>query len=353
MIADADWNRRVPCGSSIANGNRNRYRLYSRGVVEQGFFGSTSNYEFRVIPFPRVWTHSRLSLELLAHAPDILWVPAHVLPLIHPHRSFVTIHDLGHLHFPDAHPAIERSYHNWALWWNTRAETRIFVDSESTQGDLSHFFGVPSEKITVVYPGYDEQSYRPFTERSIIEATKNRYRIGMDYILSVGTIHPRKNYSRLIEAFERTESGNIGLVIVGKRGWRSDSIVEQVNRSNLRSQISLLDYVPSVDLPALVAGARLLAFPSLYEGFGLPILEAQACGTPVTCSMTSSLPEAAGDAALFFDPLDADAIAGAMQRLLTDTLLREKLIARGFENIRRFSWRVSASRVLKAFGDCQ
>ncbi|MCX7839919.1 MAG: glycosyltransferase family 4 protein, partial [Anaerolineae bacterium] len=308
-----------------------------------------THYEIRSIPFPRLWTHARLSWEMLTRAPDVLWVPAHVLPLVHPRRSFVTIHDLGQVHFPRAHPPLQRAYHNWAVWWAARTASHIFADSESTRDDLSRFFRVPSEKISVVYPAYDAQLYRPIRDAAVIEQVKAKYRISGDYVLTIGTLHPRKNYVRLIEAVKKLEIRDLRLVIVGKRGWLSDEIVRRAQLSNLQSPITILDYVPSTDLPALLSGARVFAFPSLYEGFGLPILEAQACGTPVVCSMTSSLPEVAGDAALFFDPLDVDAIAGAIQRAWNDDTLRAKLIARGFENVKRFSWEVSARQVLQAF----
>ncbi len=358
----------------------NLYRLYTRENVAREFFAprvissaarnlsarskdfsvaslprndNASNFETRAIPFPRAWTHLRLSLELFACPPDVLFVPAHVLPLIHPRRSIVTVHDLGQLHFPEAYPARQRMYHNWSARWNARAASHLLADSEATRDDLVRFYRVAPEKITVVYPAYDAQLYQPVRDAQRIEEIKTRLRIGKDYVIAIGTIQPRKNYARLIEAFGKlqTESpfgiADCRLLIVGKRGWLSNSIYARVKELNLQSRISFLDYVPAADMPALISGARLFAFPSLHEGFGLPVLEAQACGTPVVCSMTSSLPEAAGDAALFFDPLDVDAITGAMQRALSDEPLRGKLIAHGFENVKRFSWEQSARTVLK------
>ena len=335
----------------IVQDRANQYRLYTRTLVPRDFFGAASNFEIRAIPFPRLWTHARLSFEMLTRAPDVLWIPAHVLPPIHPRRSIVTIHDLGHLHFPEAHPTTQRLYHTWATRWNARAASHVLADSEATRDDIVKFCGVAPEKITVVYPAYDARVYQPVRDAEKIAATRTRLRIGEDYILAIGTIHPRKNYTRLIESFARLVSNlqfpisNLQLVIVGKRGWLHKPIFELVERLNLQSRVRLLDYVPASDMPALISGARVLAFPSLHEGFGLPVLEAHACGTPVVCSMTSSLPEAAGDAALFVDPLDVEAIAGAMQRLLTDAAVRAKLIARGFDNLERFSWEASASRV--------
>jgi glycosyltransferase involved in cell wall biosynthesis len=340
----------------LALDHKNKYRLYTRERAAEKFFISShasrlAHHELRQIPFPRLWTHARLSFEMLTRAPDVLWVPAHVLPLIHPRRSFVTIHDLGQVRFPGAHPPLQRAYHNAAVWWSARAASHIFADSESTRDDLTKYLRVPAEKISVVYPAYDAQLYQPIRDAAVIEKTRAKYRLARDYILTIGTIHPRKNYARLIEAFFKLSIGNCQLIIVGKRGWLYNSILERAQSPNHQSPITVLDYVPASDLPALISGARVFAFPSLYEGFGLPILEAQACGTPVVCAMTSALPEAAGDAALFFDPLDADAIAGAIQRALTDDALRAKLIARGFENVKRFSWETSARQILRVFQD--
>lgn len=329
---------------------KNHYCLYTRERVALDFFAldATRNSQFtiRAIPFPHLWTHLRLSFEMLTRAPEVLWIPAHVLPPIHPRRSIVTVHDLGHLHFPHAHPPLQRLYHTWSTRWNARAAVHLFADSEATREDLTQLLNVPPAKITVVYPAYDAERYKPVQDAAVIENARAKYRVGRDYILSIGTIHPRKNYARLIEAFGRLTNRHCHLIIVGKRGWMFDSIFQKVQSLNLQSRVSFLDYVPVSDLPALISGARLLAFPSLHEGFGLPVLEAQACGTPVVCAMVSSLPEAAGDAALFFDPLDVDAIAGALERVLTDAALRVKLIERGFDNLQRFSWQTSARRVL-------
>ena len=286
---------------------------------------------------------------MITRAPDVLWVPAHVLPPIHPRRSIVTVHDLGHLHFPGAHPPLQRFYHHWSTLWNVRAASNIFADSESTRDDLQHLLNAPAEKIAVVYPAYDSQVYKPVRDTSIIAAVRAKYCVGKDYILSIGTIHPRKNYLRLIEAFAKLPMPNYQLVIIGKRGWLYDAIFGQVKAFGLEGRVLFLDYVPAIDMPALLSGARMLAFPSLHEGFGLPVLEAQACGTPVACSMVSSLPEAAGDAALFFDPFDVDAITGAMLRVIRDESVGAKLIARGFDNLRRFSWEASARAILNVF----
>jgi glycosyltransferase involved in cell wall biosynthesis len=323
------------------------YRLYTREPVARDFFSSHSNVQMRPIPFPRLWTHVRLSLEMLTQPPDLLFVSAHVLPPIHPRRTLVTIHDLGHLHFPEAHPRLQRTYHTWATKWNARAATHILADSEATQRDIIQFCGIAPDKVTVVYPSYDGHLFRPVSDPALIQATRARLHIDGDYVLAIGTLHPRKNYGRLIQAFSRMTDGADRLVIVGKRGWLYGQIFSEVERLEMQSRVLFLDYVPPADMPVLVSGARLLAFPSLHEGFGLPVLEAQACGTPVVCSMTSSLPEAAGDGALLVDPCDVSALAAAMQRLQNDKALRAKIIANGFENVQRFSWESSARQVLQ------
>ena len=327
----------------------NAYRLYTREQVSPEFFYSAPNMEIRAIPFPRLWTHLRLSLEMLTRPPDWLFVPAHVLPLVHPRRSIVTVHDLGQLHFPEAYLARQRMYHNWSAQWNVRAASHVLADSEATRDDLVKYTRVAPGKITVVYPAYDAGLYCPAREGLDMHLPPS-FRIGSDYILAIGTIQPRKNYARLIEAFGRLTSRNLRLIIVGKRGWLYDSILACSQELGLEGRVQFLDYVPTIEIPALIRGARLLAFPSLHEGFGLPILEAQACGTPVVCSMTSSMPEVAGDAALFVDPLDVDAIAGAIERALSDRALCDKLIAHGFENVKRFSWEKSARQILSIVG---
>ncbi len=329
----------------------NTYRLYTREPIARDFFSSQSNVHVRPIPFPRLWTHLRLSLEMLTHPPDLLFVPAHVLPPIRPRRTIVTIHDLGHLHFPETHPRLQRTYHAWATQWNVHAASHIFADSEATQRDIIQLCRVDPEKITVVYPAYDTDLFHPVGDPALIQTTRARLHLDGDYVLSIGTLHPRKNYGRLVQAFSKMTADIDKLVIVGKRGWMYEQIFSEIEKLGLESRVQFLDYVPPADMPALISGARMLAFPSLHEGFGLPVLEAQACGTPVVCSMTSSLPEAAGDGALLVDPCDVSALAAAMDRMLNDRALRAKIIANGFKNIQRFSWESGARQVLQVIED--
>jgi len=318
-----------------------RFRLYLRSTSPANTFPGA---ELRVIPFPRLWTHLRLSWEMAHRPPDVLFVPAHVLPLIHPRVSLATVHDLGYLYFPEAHPWRQRLYLDLSTRWNARIAAHLLADSEATKADIVAHYGTPPDKITVAYPGRDE-TLAPVRDPASIEAVKTRYGIVGDYFLYLGTLQPRKNLARLIAAFAALPPETV-LVLAGKRGWLYEDLFAQVGRLSLEGHVLFPGYVPDEDKAALLSGAVAFVFPSLYEGFGLPVLEAQACGCPVITSTTSSPPEVAGDAALLVNPSDTEAITAAMQRIATDSGLRKTLIERGFVNVRRFSWAACARSVL-------
>lgn len=316
-------------------------RLYSRSTPQADAFPGA---QLRLIPFPRLWTHVRLSWEMTRHPPDVLFVPAHVLPLVRPRASLVTVHDLGYLYFPEAHPWRQRLYLDLSTRWNARVAAHILADSEATKSDLVARYGASPDKITVAYPGLDE-TLAPARGLAEIEAVQARYGIASDYFLYLGTLQPRKNLGRIIAAFAALKPGPV-LVLAGKRGWLYDDLFAQVRHLGLEERVLFPGYVPDEDKAALLSEALAFVFPSLYEGFGLPVLEAQACGCPVITSATSSLPEVAGNAALLVDPHDTAAIAAAMRRVAADPALRDSLIERGLANVRRFSWTVCAQSVL-------
>lgn len=322
-----------------------RFRLYTRATPQPNLFPPTNNYEIRAIPFPRLWTHLRLAYEMLTRPPDALFIPAHVLPPIHPRNAIVTVHDLGYKFFPDAHPFFQRAYLELSTRWNVKRARVVVADSMATRDALVKFYNAPREKIRVVYPAYNAAIFKPGGGADI-ERVRAKYALPEKYILSVGTVQPRKNYARLIEASAQLPD-EYELVIVGKKGWAYDSIFARVKELRMQARVKLLDYVPVQDLPALYAGAQCAAFPSLYEGFGFPALEAQACGAALLCANTSALPEAAGDGAEFFDPLNAADIARALRNVLGNPARRAKLIARGRENIKRFSWERAAREILE------
>lgn len=318
-----------------------RYRLYFRDAPPTDAFAGA---ELRIIPFPRLWTHVRLSWEMAYRPPDALFIPSHVLPLMHPHASLVTVHDLGYLHFPEAHPIGQRLYLDLSTRWNARFAAHLLADSEATKADLVTRYGTLPQKVTVAYPGRDE-TLAPVRDPAAIEAVKVRYGIAGNYFLYLGTLQPRKNLARLVAAFATLQSRAV-LVLAGKRGWLYDELFALVQRTGLEQRVLFPGYVLDEEKAALLSGAVAFVFPSLYEGFGLPVLEAQACGCPVITSTASSLPEVAGDTALLVDPTDTAAIAAAMQRVEEDPALREDLIKRGLANVGHFSWTACAQVVL-------
>lgn len=354
-------------------GSGHRFRLYTNGQPPEGLFGpenlgdmfraemqsrasSSSPYsavasgaEIRSIPFPRLWTHLRLSAEMALRPPDVLFVPAHVIPLLHPAVSVVTVHDLGYLHYPESHRAWDRRYLDWSTRWSARRAAAVLVDSAATGRDLAQAYGIPPAKTRVVYLGRDER-LRRVEDLDLVTRTRVRYNLGERYLLYVGTLQPRKNLARVVEAFVQLagqpELSNVQLVLAGKKGWLYDTLFARVSQLGLDGRVVFPGYVPDEDLPALLSGAIAFVYPSLYEGFGIPVLEAGACGVPVITSNTSSLPEVAGDAALLVDPHDVDAIADAMYRIITDEALRAELARRGLENVKRFSWEKCARETL-------
>ena len=322
--------------------NDRRYRLYFNAAPPPGLFPQSDNWEARVIPFPRLWTHLRLSWEMVHRDPDLLFVPAHVIPLIHP-RSVVTVHDLGYIYYPQAHRPFDRLYLDLSTRFNASVASQIIADSEATKNDLVRKYHVPEERITVVYPGCNLE---PVIDEAGWRRVRERYHLPDRYILHLGTLHPRKNILRLLEAFQSlaTDFPDLHLVLAGKKGWLYEEIFYKAE--GLNGRVHSPGYIASEDLPLLLRKARLFILPSLYEGFGFPILEAMAAGTPVVCSNASALPEVAGDAALLFDPHNVEAMRETTRRVLEDEALRAELIERGLERAKIFSWERCAKETL-------
>lgn len=306
--------------------------FYFRDTPPAGLFPPAPHLRQRLIPFPRLWTHVRLAAELAVSRPqpDLLFVPAHVIPAVCPVPAVVTVHDLGYRFFPDAHPWRQRLYLDLSTRYSAGRAVRVIADSEATRRDLTRLYGVPAEKISVVYPGRDEA----FGYCDPV-AVRARYALPETYILHVGTLQPRKNLLRLMEAVDALPEA-VHLVLAGRPGWLAEPILAAARARGQR--VRLLEYVPEADLAGLYSGAAAFAFPSLYEGFGFPVLEAMACRTPVVSSDTSSLPEVVGEAGLRVDPLDVAALAEALRRALTDAAVRADLIGKGVQQLQRFSW---------------
>lgn len=326
-----------------------RLRLYFNRPPADGLFPVVPHVEHIVIPQRRLWTHLRLGRELRRRPPDVFFTPAHVIPFGYSGPSVATIHDLGYEYFPEAHPRRQLAYLRWSTRHNARLARRVIADSRATRDDLVKFYGVDAAKIDIVYPGADPDLRRSEDDAEIAAALA-KYAIQPPYLLYLGTLQPRKNLVRLVEAFDISglHAEGYSLVLAGKAGWLAQSLLEAVRglSSDVRRQIILPGYIGETEKNLLLSGAAALIFPSLYEGFGFPVLEAQACGTPVVCSSTSSLPEVAGEGALLVDPLNTAALTGAMRRITGDPPLKAALIEAGRSNLLRFDWRRAAISVL-------
>lgn len=281
---------------------------------------------------------AHVGFNRLTPGAELFHATEHLLPPLHGIPTVLTVHDLIFRRYPQHHKPLNRWYLDLTLPLFCRRATRIIAVSEQTKRDVIAAYGIAPEKITVIYEAADAR-FQP-QPPDVIAAARTRYRLPDRYLLAVGTIEPRKNLGRLLRAFERLRAEKLtdALVIVGKRGWLYDNFIAQWEASPHRDAVIFPGWVDDADLPAIYAGAQALAFPSIFEGFGLPILEAMGCGTPVACSNTSSLPEVADDAALLFDPQDIDALTDALRRLLSDRDLAEALVARGLAQAARFSW---------------
>jgi len=281
--------------------------------------------------FDRLFPNARLF-----HATEHLLLPLHSIPTV------LTVHDLIFSHLPKHHKPLNRWYLNLTMPLYCRRADGIIVVSENTRRDLIAAYDLPPEKVTVVYEAADPR-FCPQPPETVSPIC-GRYGLPERYLLFVGTIEPRKNLTRLVKAFEiiYPEGLTDGLVIVGRRGWLYDDLFALLERSPVRDAVIFPGYVPDGDLPAIYTGAQALVFPSIYEGVGLPVLEAMACGTPVVCSNASSIPEVGGDAVLYFDPVDVDMMAEAILQVLRDAALRGAMRERGLAQAARFSWERAA-----------
>ena len=263
--------------------------------------------------------------------------------------TILTIHDLIFDKMPEHHKPLNRWYLNLALPLFSKRADHIIAVSEATRDDVIKTYGISPDKISVI-PEAAAPRFTPQPTKTI-QAVRQRYQLPDQYLLYVGTIEPRKNLERLLKAWEKLfQTKEVPpLVFVGSRGWLSESFFNALEKSPFRNDVLLTGYVRDEDLPALYSAATAFVFPSLYEGFGLPPLEAMACGTPVICSNTSSLPGVVGDAALLCDPTDDLALEDALKRIVNDVDLRHKLSEQGLEQAAKFSWERTAKDTLAVY----
>ena len=312
-----------------------------RAVVDR-----SPNYSFREqLSIPRAIRRERL---------DVFHAPHYVLPVLTSCRSVVTIHDCIHLMFPQYLPSrAAYGYARASIWSAARRSSRILTVSESSKRDILRFFDVPPEKITVIYNAIDDR-FREQPTDDEMRRVEERYQLEGDFVLYAGNVKPHKNLERLIEAFHLVRQSGLDavkLVVIGDEVSKYAELRRAVHRYNLHKYVRFLGYMPDRTLAVLYRLAAVFVFPSLYEGFGLPPLEAMASGAPVVTSNVSSLPEVAADAAILVDPYDPSSIAQGIRQVLTDAELRQQLRARGLRRASEFSWERSVRRVREIYAE--
>ena len=305
-------------------------------------------------PLRRIlWEQTVQPLALLRSHADLLHSPVNVLPLLCPVPAVLTIHDLSFLVYPDRLLAARQRYLEAFTRWSARRARLVMTDSAHTRSDVIRLLGVPAEKVRVVYPGVDT-SLAAATPQAVAAFRRER---GLPdrFILYLGTLEPRKNLGTLLRAYDRLQhSGSRHvLVLAGGRGWMDDDIFRLVEELGLKDRVLFPGYVAEEDLPLWYSAADLFVYPSVYEGFGLPPLEAMACGTLVIVANTSSLPEVVGDAGLLFPPTDVEALADLMADVLNDSDRRDAMGAAGVVQAGRFPWSRTAQGALATYREAK
>lgn len=336
-----------------------RFVIYLKEPPREEMPKEDDRWQYRIIGPKKMWTQFALPLHLLMDSPrpDVFFTPSHYAPRFAFMPTAISIMDLSYIHFPalfNKHDLYQLT--NWTNY-SARQAKHIFTISKASKDDILKEYRVNANDVTVTYLGIREDAKKsPMSQEALIK----KYSISSHYILFVGTLQPRKNIARLIEAFAHVLRGPVSgslstavtqkdlqLVIVGKKGWLYEDILAAPEKYGVKDSVKFLDFVPTEDLPSLYAHALCYVLPSLYEGFGLPVLEAMKYGCPVITSNVSSLPEAGGDAALYVDPQNISDIAAKIQQVVSDPSLRANMRKKGLEHIKKFSWEQTARETLE------
>lgn len=358
-----------------------QFVLYSKEPLKGELGKLPPNFRNRVLSWPPrfLWTQLRLSIEMLFHAPDLLFVPAHTIPLVHPKRTVTTLHDIGFEKFHQLYSRKrigysrslfkwligigvkiftfgrysnnELDYHRWAARYAIKHAAHIITVSKFSKKEIQDIFH-RKEEISVIYNGFDQKRYSKRYSENEVASVLERAHISPPYFLTIGRKEIKKNTLGLIQAYHRfleRQQRNLDsprLVLIGKEGAGYDEIEAYVEQHRLRPFVLEPGWCSEEDIPILFQRASLFIFPSFYEGFGIPLLEAMASGVPVLASNASAIPEVAGEAALLWDPQDIDGLAKQMERLWVDESLRRSFIQRGKARVELFSWKECADRTL-------
>ncbi|MDX1613454.1 MAG: glycosyltransferase family 1 protein [Candidatus Promineifilaceae bacterium] len=341
-----------------------RYHLFSAKAAPQmpvsDSLPNGPHITYREAPLSHRWLYRlwyRLKIpapvQLLTGAIDLFHSPDFVLPPVAGSiPTLLTVHDLSFVHYPSTFtPALIRFLEE-VVPRSIKRATHVLADSQATKRDLTDIWSVTAEKVTVLHSGVSDQ-FRPVVEAEKLDAVRRHYGIGpVPYLFSISTIQPRKNYQMLIRAFRPvSQQTPHSLIIAGGEGWLADQVYAEVEAQDLEERVRFIGFARDEDLPALYSGADGLVFPSLYEGFGIPLLEAMACGTPVLAADASSLPEVAGDAAMLRAADRQDLWTTAMIKLIEDEGLRKRLVEAGFRRAAHFSWSRAATQLRSIYRD--
>jgi len=314
---------------------------------------SFPNYTIKQKNINLFWTQRWFCGQLRKDMPDVLWMPMHNIPVFHSKKikTVVTAHDLAYKYFPEYFPKKDLFKLNLLGNWAFTKADKIIAISESTKKDILKFYpSVSAEKIKVIYHGFDAEVFSVPRNLEIESTTKERMGITGDYLLYAGAIQPRKNLGVLVDAFnlfkEKTRS-EIKLVIAGEKAWLSDGVFEKIKSSRFQKEILTPGRLTFADMGTLVRGASAYVYPSLYEGFGIPVLEILASRVPLLCALNSSLGEVGGDAPLYFDEKNPSDLAKKIERVLSDENLRAEMVRKGTEQIKKFSWEKCARETLE------
>lgn len=320
---------------------QNDYLLYTPKPLDNKLPNLGKNFKVKILPFGKFWTQIRLSLEMLSHKPDLLFIPAHTLPLIFPQKTVVTLHDLGFKHFPELYSTTDIYYHNWAMDHAAKHAYRILTDSEFTKKDLMLHYTLDPAKISVVPLGFDEKTFR--------SATSQTQR--SPYIFYIGRLEEKKNIVGMIKAYEilRKEREICHqFILAGRLGFGYEKIKETIAQlpPEIRRDVIELGYVDQKTYTDYLKNASILFFCTFFEGFGLPLLEAMASGVPVVASNRTSIPEITGKAAVLVDPTKPFEMAAALSRVIHNRGLQKALISKGLTRASLYSWEKTAQKTL-------
>ncbi len=311
-----------------------------------------NGWKYILVGPKKLWTQIGLPIYLFTHfpRPTVFFSPTHYAPRFAPVPTAISIMDVSYLHFPELFAKRDLyQLTSWTKYSATHAK-RIFTISQSSKNDILKEYQKQAQEVLVTYPGI-KNAESNMNDAVSKKDLQKKFGISGVYILFVGTLQPRKNIERLIEAYARVKQNvknekDLQLVIVGKKGWLYEPILEAPKRLGISESVKFLEFVDDNELPSLYKNAILFVLPSLYEGFGLPVVEAMKYGTPVITSNVSSLPEAGGDAALYINPESVEDIAKAIEKLLDNPKLREQMVKKGYQHIKQFSWEKAAKETL-------